>query len=67
VVTLERALNLDQENTLTLCDLGSAYLQLQNLRKARSLFQRSLEIDPENERAKECVLVAERLLKSVEK
>lgn len=67
IVTLERALNLDQENPLTLCDLGSGYLQVQNLRKARSLFQRALEIDPENERAKECVLMAERLLKVVEK
>lgn len=67
IVTLERALNLDQENPLTLCDLGSGYLQVQNLRKARSLFQRALEIDPENERAKECVLMAERLLRTVEK
>ncbi|MDO8469050.1 MAG: tetratricopeptide repeat protein [Candidatus Peribacter sp.] len=67
IVTLERALNLDQENPLTLCDLGSGYLQVQNLRKARTLFQRALEIDPENERAKECVLMAERLLKVVEK
>lgn len=67
IVTLERALNLDQENPLTLCDLGSAYLQIQNLRKARALFQRALEIDPENDRARECVLVAERLLKATEK
>jgi len=67
IVTLERALNLDQENPLTLCDLGSAYLQMQNLRKARALFQRALEIDPENDRARECVLMAERLLKTVEK
>ena len=67
IVTLERALNLDQENPLTLCDLGSAYLQMQNLRKARSLFQRAMEIDPENERARECILMAERLLKTVEK
>ncbi|MDD5041783.1 MAG: tetratricopeptide repeat protein [Candidatus Peribacteraceae bacterium] len=67
IVTLERALNLDQENPLTLCDLGSSYLQVQNLRKARMLFQRALEIDPENDRAKECVLMAERLLRTVEK
>ncbi|ALM10272.1 MAG TPA: hypothetical protein DEB30_00120 [Candidatus Peribacter riflensis] len=67
VVTLERALNLDQENPLTLCDLGSAYLQARNLRKARALFQRALELDPENGRAKECVLMAERLLKTTER
>jgi tetratricopeptide (TPR) repeat protein len=63
IVTIERALNLDRENPLILCDLGSAYLQVQNLMKARVLFQRALEIDPENNRAKECVLMAERLMK----
>jgi len=64
IVTLERALNLDQENPLTLCDLGSTYLQVQNMPKARALFQRALEIDPENERARECVVMTERLLKA---
>lgn len=67
IVTLERALNLDQENPLTLCDLGVAYLQVHNLRKSGALFQRALEIDPENDRARECVLMTERLLKTVEK
>lgn len=61
VVTLERALNLDHDNALTLCDLGVAYLELQNVAKARLLFQRALELDPECDRARECVKMAARL------
>jgi tetratricopeptide (TPR) repeat protein len=62
IVTLERALNLDQENPLTLCDLGSAYLEVRNIFKARSLFQRAIEIDPENRRAHECLQMAKQLM-----
>ncbi len=61
VVTLERALNLDNDNALTLCDLGVAYLELRNLAKARLLFQRALELDPECDRARECVRMAAQL------
>lgn len=55
VVTLERALNLDNQNPLTLCDLGVAYLQTRNFTKAKSLFDKALELDPENPKALECV------------
>lgn len=65
VVTLERSLNLDSDNTLTLCDLGVAYLELQNFSKARALFLRALDLDPHNPRARECVAAIERLQKSV--
>ncbi len=61
IVTLERALNLDSDSPLTLCDLGVAYLQVQNFSKARVLFQRALDIDPHNARAKECMAAVERL------
>lgn len=64
VVTLERSLNLDSDNALTLCDLGVAYLELQNVPKARLLFQRALELDPQNERARECVDMVGRLERS---
>jgi len=67
IVTLERSLNLDSENPLTLCDLGVTHLQLQNFDKAKSLFLRALDLDPTNERAKECVEAVERLAKSVAK
>lgn len=63
VVTLERSLNLDHDNTLTLCDLGVAYLELKNFGKARALFLRALDLDPTNPRAKECVNVVEKMEK----
>src|SRR3989338_1419247 len=55
IVTLERALNLDQDSALTLCDLGVAYLEVQNFLKSRTLLERALELEPTNPRAKECL------------
>ncbi len=55
IVTLERSLNLDNDNPLTLCDLGVAYLEGRDIGKARLLFQRALELDPQSGRARECV------------
>ncbi len=65
IVTLERALNLDADSALTLCDLGVAYLQVQNFPKARALFTRALDLDPENPRAKECMAAVDRLSKLI--
>lgn len=59
VVTLERALNLEDGNVHTLCDLGEVYLALRHLPKARALFLRALAIDPGNSRAREGVASAE--------
>ena len=59
VVTLERALNLDDTNVLTFCDLGVAYLQTNNPKKAKDLFQKALEISPDNQRVRECVQAIE--------
>lgn len=67
IVTLERSLNLDTESVLTLCDLGVAYLELKQYTKARALFERALDLDPENSRAKECLQAVERLLKVAKK
>jgi len=55
IVTLERALNLDSENALTLCDLGVTYLQTRNFPKAKALFERALNLDPDNPKAVECI------------
>lgn len=65
IVTLERSLNLDSDNTLTLCDLGVAYLEMHNFQKARALFQRALDLDPQNPRARECAQAIERLEKQM--
>ena len=59
VVTLERALNLDDTNVLTFCDLGVAYLQTNNPKKAKDLCQKALEISPDNQRVRECVQAIE--------
>lgn len=65
VVTLERSLNLDHDNTLTLCDLGVAYLEMKNVPKAKALFLRALDLDPQSVRARECVAAVERMEKRV--
>lgn len=61
VVTLERALNLDRESVLTLCDLGVVHLHMQNVRKGRALFERALELEPQNARAQECLEMVSRM------
>lgn len=61
IVTLERALNLDADNPLTLCDLGVTYLQAHDFKKAKALFNRTLDIDPFNARAKECIVLVQKL------
>lgn len=61
IVTLERSLNLDSENPLTLCDLGVAYLQTRNIIKAKSLFDRALELEPESLKALECIKAVQKL------
>lgn len=65
IVTLERSLNLDHDNPLTLCDLGVTYMELQNFSKARSLFERALDVDPGNERARECIKAIQRLEQTI--
>ncbi len=65
VVTLERSLNLESDSTLTLCDLGIAYLELRNFAKSRALFLRALDLDPQNQRARECIKALERLRSAV--
>lgn len=66
IVTLERALNLDNDSTLTLCDLGVAYLDLKNFSKAKALFLRALDLDPTNPRAKECIAAVDRFEKELQ-
>jgi anaphase-promoting complex subunit 3 len=58
VVILERALNLDPENSLTLCDLGICYLQTKNFDKSVELLKKAMELDPDNKRVQECYKAA---------
>ncbi len=61
MVTLERALNLEDSNPLILCDLGVVYLKMKDFPKAKALLERALQIDPENLRAQECLTMANRI------
>lgn len=65
LVTLERALNLESDNPLTLCDLGVVHLRLKNYPKALALLERAQELDPENERVIECLQMARRIAEHV--
>lgn len=58
IVILERALNLDPDNALTLCDLGICYMQMKNFDKSVELLRRAMELDPDNHRVKECFKAA---------
>ena len=57
----DESLYLDSDNPLILCDLGMCHLELRNFSKARALFQRALDLEPTNPRARECVAVIEHL------
>lgn len=61
IVTLERALNLEPDNSLILCDLGVVCLQCHQFQKSISLLKRALAIDPSNERAQECLQMAQKI------
>ncbi|MBI2464492.1 tetratricopeptide repeat protein [Candidatus Peregrinibacteria bacterium] len=55
VIILERSLNLAPADCLILCDLGVCYLNERNFERAIHLFARALDIEPSNEKAKECL------------
>lgn len=55
IIVLERALNLAWDDCLILCDLGVCYLNEKNFERAIALFQKVLAIEPENEKARECL------------
>ena len=58
IVILERSLNLDAENSLTLCDLGICYMQVKKFDKSIQLLKKAQEIDPQNPRIQECYQAA---------
>jgi tetratricopeptide (TPR) repeat protein len=58
IVILERALNLDPDNSLTLCDLGICHLQTKNFDKSVDLLKKAMDIDPQNKRIQECYRAA---------
>lgn len=55
VIVLERALALAWDDCLILCDLGVCYLNEKNFERSAHLFKRVLTLEPENDKAKECL------------
>lgn len=58
IATLERALNLRHDDPLVLCDLGVCLLHQNTYEKAVKLFEKALELEPNNYRAQECYQAA---------
>ncbi|MFA6521507.1 MAG: tetratricopeptide repeat protein [Candidatus Gracilibacteria bacterium] len=55
IIVLERSLNLAWDDCLILCDLGVCYLNEKNFSRAIDLFEKVLKLEPENEKARECL------------
>ena len=58
-VILERARTLEPEDVYILTDLGVCYLSEQKVEEARQAFDRVLTLDPDNEKARECLEIIE--------
>lgn len=55
LILLERALSLAIEDTLILTDLGVLYMNEKNFDRASLMFKKVLVLDPDNEKAMECL------------
>lgn len=55
VIVLERSLNLAGTDPLVMCDLGVCYLNEKNFARAIQLFEKVLAVEPENDKARECL------------
>lgn len=55
LIILERALNLKNDDPLILSDLGICYLNEKNFDRSSILFKKVLAIEPNNEKARECL------------
>ena len=56
---LERALVLAPNDSYVLCDLGICHLNDRNFIRSMDLFSKTLELDPENMKARECLKIAQ--------
>ncbi len=62
IVTLERALNLDPDDSFIMCDLATAHLESGDVLKGKLLLERAADLDPTNEHIRECKDAAERMI-----
>ena len=64
---LERALVLAPYDSYVLCDLGICHLNDRNFDRSMELFAKTLEVDPENVKARECLKIAQMFKEGVTK
>lgn len=55
LILLERASAMSEKDSLILCDLGICYLNERDFDKAEEVFQKVLNIEPQNDKARECL------------
>ena len=55
IVLLERASFMAKDDSLILCDLGVCYLNERQFDKAEEVFQAVLNLEPSNDKARECL------------
>jgi len=67
IILLERAKALAPSDIFVLTDLGVCYLNEKNIKKALPIFRKIIEIDPENEKARECLIIVEEYASSSKK
>lgn len=66
LIILERASYMAQEDGLILCDLGVCYLNDRQFDKAESIFRSVLDLEPENDKARECLKACTYFKKRIE-
>ncbi len=64
IILLERARTLAPDDVFVLTDLGVCYLNEKKIDAALPVFRRILEIDPDNEKARECLIIVEEYAES---
>jgi protein O-GlcNAc transferase len=67
IIILERAKTLAPNDVFVLTDLGVCYLNEKNIEKALPIFRKVLDIDPDNEKARECLIIVEEYAEGAKK
>jgi tetratricopeptide (TPR) repeat protein len=67
LILLERATAMAEQDVLILSDLGICYLNEREFDKAEEIFQKVLSIEPQNDKAKECLKACNYFRKKVSK
>ncbi|MBI4127306.1 tetratricopeptide repeat protein [Candidatus Peregrinibacteria bacterium] len=67
LIILERARTLAPSDTLVICDLAVCYLNDRNFNRTIELLEHALRLEPENEKAKDCLETAKFFKREFEK